>query len=178
MKNMFRRIWHYISFINFFLSVKISKQARLIIFLKVFFFFFWTIFEIFMEKSIWINYFLVELHVALLKKGFLIDVLCQNILWFFLITFSKLPLHCCSWNVLQSFLYFDNSIKCIANWMGNMKGALDKKSPYDLFKKESWSLWSKSLKIAANGFILIKKNFFLSIFPAFKPQILEHYFFL
>ena len=62
--------------------------------------------------------------------------------------------------------------------MGNMKGALDKKSPYDLFKKESWSLWSKSLKSAKNGFILIKKNFFRSIFPAFKPQILEHYFFL
>ena len=140
-----------------FLSVKISKQAWLIIFLKAYVFF-WTIFEIFLEKRIWINYFLVELHVVLLKKGFLIDVLCQNILWFFLITFSKLPLHCCSWNILQSFLHFDNSIKCIANWVGNMKGALDKKSPYDLFKKESWSSWSKSLKSAANGIIWSKRT--------------------
>ena len=37
------------------------------------------IFWNFQGKSIWRNSFLVELHVALLNKGFLIDVSCRNI---------------------------------------------------------------------------------------------------
>ena len=37
------------------------------------------IFRNFQGRSIWRNSFLVELHVALLKKGFLIDVSCRNI---------------------------------------------------------------------------------------------------
>ena len=71
------------------------------------------IFRNFQGKSIWRNSFLVELHVALLKKGFLIDVSCRNISQFFLITFSKSTPALLYWNVLQSFSYFDNSSRWI-----------------------------------------------------------------
>ena len=51
-----------------------------------------------------------------------------------------------------------------------LKGALNKKSPWDLFKKESWSSWSKFLKNTVKGFILVKQNFFLRIFLAFNHK--------
>ena len=40
----------------------------------------------------------------------------------------------------------------------------------DLFKKGSWTLWSKSLKKTVKGFILVKQNFFLRNFPAFNHK--------
>ena len=73
------------------------------------------IFRNFQGKSIWRNSFLVELHVALLKKGFLIDVSCRNISQFFLITFSKSTPALLYWNVLQSFSNFDTSSRWIVS---------------------------------------------------------------
>ena len=54
--------------------------------------------------------------------------------------------------------------------MQPLKSALDKKSAYDLFKKESQSLWSKSWKNTGIGFMLVKKDFFLRILPAFNHK--------
>ena len=67
-----------------------NKKQALSIFLKVFVgFFFLGIFRNFQGKSMWRNSFLDELHIVLLKKDFLVDILCRNIPRFFLITFSK-----------------------------------------------------------------------------------------
>ena len=89
-----------------------SKQALLIIFLEVFVFFSGH-FLTFQGKIIWRNSFLDELLVDLLKKGLLIDVLCQNISLFFLKAFSKSTPALLYWNVLQSFSNFDNSSRWI-----------------------------------------------------------------
>ena len=58
-----------------------------------------------------------------------------------------------------------------------LKGALNKKSPWDLFKKESWSSWSKFLKNTVKVLILVKKNFFLYIFPEFNHKFQSIIFF-
>ena len=90
-----------VSFINFCKTIHRNKSCY--------------IFRNFQGKSIWRNSFLVELHVALLKKGFLIDVSCRNISQFFLITFSKSTPALVYWNVLQSFLNFDTSSRWIVS---------------------------------------------------------------
>ena len=59
-------------------------------------------------------------------------------------------------------LFQNIDTQCITNWKGNRRSSWKtlwiKRSPYDLFKKGSWSLWSKSVKNSVKGFILIKKN--------------------
>ena len=80
----------------------------LIIFLKDFVFFSGH-FSKFSRKKYMEKFFLVELHVALLKKGSLIDASCRNISQFFLIGFSK------STQALLLLKHFDNSSKWIVS---------------------------------------------------------------
>ena len=71
-------------------------------------------------------------------------------------------------------LFQNIDTQCITNWKGNRRSSWKtlwiKRSPYDLFKKGPWSLWSKSVKNTVKGFILMKKNFFLCIFPVFNHK--------
>ena len=52
----------------------------------------------------------------------------------------------------------------------SLKNALHENCHRVSFLKSSWNLWSKSLKITLQGFILVKNDFFLRILEG-------HYFF-